>query len=271
MDLKLDGRIAFVAGASSGLGFATASALVREGCRVALCSRSITRVEKAAADIVSAEGVSHDRVLPIECDVTDEGAIESAYSRILERWGRLNILITNAGGPPAGFVEDFTADQWREALELNLMSTINLTRHALPHVKAAAAEEGGMARILMITSVSARQPIPNLYLSNTARAGVQGFAKSLSFELGPLGITVNTIMPGFTRTERLNDLAEATRRRTGQSIEQIEASWAEVNALKRIGEPSEFAAAAVFLVSEPASYITGVGMVVDGGRVKALL
>ncbi len=179
--------------------------------------------------------------------------------------------MTNAGGPPAGYIDNFSADQWRDALELNLISTINLCRHALPLLKKAAASPDPVARILMVTSVSARQPIPNLYLSNTSRAGVQGFAKSLSLELGPLGITVNTIMPGYTKTARLKDLSDAIQAQTGQTEAEIESSWAADNALKRLGEPEEFAAAAAFLVSKPAGYITGIGMVVDGGRVKNLL
>ena len=271
MDLGLNNKIAFIAGASSGLGFATAVALAQEGCKVAICSRDKGRIDAAATQLASDYGIPSDEVLPLVCDVTDEGAIDTALNTCAERWGGLHVLITNAGGPPAGFIDDFSSDQWRSALELNLISTINMTRLALPHIKRAAAEEGGMGRILMITSVSARQPIPNLYLSNTARAGVQGFAKSLSLEVGPLGITVNTIMPGFTKTERLNELAEAVQKQTGKSIEEIEASWADANALKRMGDPAEFGAVAAFLVSKPAAYITGVGMVVDGGRVKHIV
>ena len=268
MDLGLKGKVAFVAGASSGLGYAAALALLQEGCSVAICSRNEDRIQAAAARL--AEESNSNNILPLVCNVKDEEAIQGAYQKVLEKWGKMNILITNAGGPPAGFIDDFNADQWRDALELNLISTINLARHALPAIKAAA-EDDGLARILMITSVSARQPIPNLYLSNTARAGVQGFAKSLSEELGPLGVTVNTIMPGFTKTERLSELSEAVQKRTGQSIEEIEASWADANALKRMGDPSEFAATVAFLVSKPAAYITGIGMVVDGGRVKHLV
>ena len=270
MDLGLKDCIAFVAGASNGLGFATAASLVREGCRVALCSRDQTRIDEAAAAIANAEAVDPERLLPLVCDVTNEEEIKATLENVVETWGGLHIMITNAGGPPAGFVDDFTSDQWRNALELNLISTINLARYALPYLKIAA-QKNGLARILMITSVSARQPIPNLYLSNTARAGVQGFAKSLSEEVGKLGITVNTIMPGFTRTERLQELALAIHNKSGQSIEEIEETWASANALKRMGEPSEFAAVATFLVSRPAAYITGVGMVVDGGRVKGLM
>lgn len=271
MDLGLKNRIALVAGASEGLGYATARALLAEGCRVVICSRSRERIDAAADQMATEAGVPADQVLPVVCDVTDEDQIMRMMFETTEQWGGLDILVTNAGGPPAGYIDNFSADQWREALELNLISTINLCRHALPLLKKAAAAPDAVARILMVTSVSARQPIPNLYLSNTSRAGVQGFAKSLSLELGPLGITVNTIMPGYTKTARLNDLAKAIQQQTGQSGPEIEAAWAEDNALKRLGEPAEFAAAAAFLVSKPAAYITGIGMVVDGGRVKNLL
>lgn len=271
MDLGLKNRIALVAGASDGLGYATALALAAEGCKVAICSRSKERIEAAAARMIQEGGLDTEQVFPLVCDVTSEDAIMKVMYEVTEHWGGINILITNAGGPPSGYIDNFSADQWREALELNLISTINLCRHGLPLLKKAAAETEPLSRVLMITSVSARQPIPNLYLSNTSRAGVQGFAKSLSLELGPLGITVNTIMPGYTKTARLNDLSRAIQEQTGKTEEEIEKGWAEDNALKRLGEPSEFAAVATFLVSQPAGYITGVGMVVDGGRVKHLL
>lgn len=270
MDFGLTDRIAFVAGASSGLGRAAAAELAHEGCRVALCSRSEDRIREAAAAIAEDAGVDEGRLLPLTCDVTDEAQIERAIARTVEAFGGLNVLLTNAGGPPSGGIDDFDAGEWRRALELNLMSTINLCRHALPPLRTAA-EADGHARILMVTSVSAKQPIPNLDLSNTARAGVQGFAKSLAGELGPAGITVNTLLPGYTRTERLAELAEETQARTGQSRTEVEAGWAENNALRRIGTPDEFAAAVAFLASARAAYITGVALPVDGGRVKHLL
>ncbi|WP_457651176.1 SDR family oxidoreductase [Rhodocaloribacter sp.] len=271
MDLGLKDRIALVAGASSGLGRAVATELAREGCKVALCSRDAARIEEAAGAIRDATGASWDRLLPLTCDVTDEGQIEEAVLRTVGHFGGLNVVVTNAGGPPAGFIGDFDAEQWRAALELNLMSTINLCRHALPHLYEAARADDPLARILMITSISAKEPIPNLYLSNVSRAGVQGFAKSLAAEVGPAGITVNTILPGYTRTERLAELSEAIRARTGASVEDVERGWAEATALKRLGTEAEFAAAAAFLVSARASYVTGVAFVVDGGRVKHLL
>lgn len=269
MDLGLQDRVAFVAGASSGLGLAVAVALAREGCRVAICSRDASRLAAAARKIAWEGGTRPSNVLTVACDVTDEAQVEVAMARTVEHFGGLHILITNAGGPPTGFIDDFDADAWRGGIELNLMSTINMCRHALPHLRKAA--EVGHARILMITSVAAKQPVPNLYLSNTARAGVQGFAKTLSEELGPAGITVNTILPGFTRTDRLKGLLEQIHARTGTPRAQIEAGWADANALKRIGEPEEFAATAVFLVSAPAAFITGTAVPVDGGHSKHML
>lgn len=264
MDLKLQDRVVFLAGASAGLGYAAAERLIAEGAQVAVASRSAERIQ-AAADALG------PRALPVVCDVTDEAQIISALQQTVDHFGALHILITNAGGPPSGFIGDFTAEDWRRGLELNLMSTINLCRHALPHLRKGAAGPDGWGRILMITSISAKQPIPNLYLSNTARAGVQGFAKSLSEELGPEGITVNTILPGFTRTERLSELVEAVQGQTGQTPEAIEAGWAASSAVKRLADPAEFAAAVAFLVSAHAGFITGIGFPIDGGRAKGLM
>jgi 3-oxoacyl-[acyl-carrier protein] reductase len=237
---------------------------------VALCSRDEAHIAAAADSIVDTTGVDAGRVLSLACDVTDEDQIERAIEQTVDRFGGLHILLTNAGGPPSGNVDEFDAEDWRDALELNLMSTINLCRHALPHLRTAA-DRDRHARILMVSSISAKQPIPGLDLSNTSRAGVQGFAKSLANELGPEGITVNTLLPGYTRTERLIELAGSIQSQTGKSREQIEDEWAEDNALKRIGTPEEFAAAVAFLASARASYVTGVAFPVDGGRSKHVI
>lgn len=271
MDLGLQGCAAFVAGSSSGLGYAVARELLGEGCRVAICSRSEDRIAAAAERLRAETGVDPEDVLPIECDVTYEREVYDAVDRAASRFGGLNILVTNAGGPPAGYIADLSTEQWKDAVDLNLMSTIHMCRAALPHLREAVAGPDPLGRILMITSIAAKQPIPNLYLSNTARAGVQGFAKSLSEELGPEGITVNTILPGYTRTDRLEELAENIRSDSGRSLEDIEAGWAADTALGRIAEVREFAAAAAFLVGRPASYVTGVAFPVDGGRSKHLL
>lgn len=268
MDLGLQDRVAFVAGASSGLGLAAALALASEGCSIAICSRDQGRVNAAAGEL--AETVGPDRVLAVECDVTDEDQVRYALGRTAEHYGALHILITNAGGPPTGFIDEFSADTWRMGLELNLVSTINMCRHALPYLREAA-RTSGLARILMITSIAAKQPVPSLYLSNTARAGVQGFAKTLSEEVGPAGITVNTILPGFTRTVRLQELVDQIQDRSGQSPEEIEAGWAAGAALNRLAEPEEFAAVAAFLCSARAGYVTGAAIPVDGGYTKHLL
>lgn len=270
MDLGLTNRTAFVAGASKGLGRAAALNLVREGALVAICSRNEERIAAAADEICAEAGVADDRVLPLECDVTDADAVEDAIQETVETFGGLHVLVTNAGGPPSGAATDVSADDYREAVELNLMSTISMCETALPHLRTAAVEDDH-ARIVMVTSVSAKQPIPTLALSNTARAGVQGYAKSLADDLGPDGITVNTVLPGYTRTARLEDLADDIQEDTGQSYDEIEADWADQNALPRIGEPNEFAVAVAFLASEPAAYITGVALPVDGGRSKHIL
>ena len=268
MDLGLTGKTAFIAGASSGLGRAIAKELVQEWCNVAICSRSLERISSAAKWIRDETGCPANQVLPLVCDVTNESDIVLALNETASTFGSIHLLLTNAGGPPTGQIDDLDADMWRSAIELNLMSTINLCRNALPHLRKAASEH---ASILMITSLSAKQPVPSLYLSNVSRAGVQGFAKSLSEQIGAEGITVNTILPGYTKTDRLTHLSESIQAQTGKSIESIEAGWAAISALKRIGTEEEFAAAAVFLLSKRASFITGVALVVDGGAVKGIL
>jgi len=270
MDLRLNHSHAFVAGSSSGLGRAIARQLLFEGCRVTICSRSKERIHSARSWLIAETGCPEQNVHAVTCDVTDEGDILRAMEAAASTFGGINLLVTNAGGPPTGQVDDLDADTWRGALELNLMSTINLSRAALPYLREAA-KGGSHASILMITSLSAKQPIPSLYLSNVARAGVQGFAKSLSEEVGLDGITVNTILPGYTRTDRLSHLSESLNERHGTPIEEIEAGWAANSALKRIGTEDEFAAASTFLLSPRAGFITGVALVVDGGAVKSLL
>ena len=267
MDFGLTNRTAFVAGASKGLGKAAARELAKEGCRVALCSRDEARITSAADDIRDETG---SEVLPLVCDVTDEAQVEAAIAETVDTFGGLHVLVTNAGGPPSGAATEADPADYREAVELNLMSTISLCDAALPHLRSAA-EADDHARIIMVTSVSAKQPIPTLALSNTARAGVQGYAKSLADDLGTEGITVNTVLPGYTRTQRLEELAEEIQDRTGQSRAEIEAGWADDNVLPRIGDPEEFAATVAFLASARAGYVTGIAMPVDGGRSKNLL
>ncbi|HLF85281.1 MAG TPA: SDR family oxidoreductase [Blastocatellia bacterium] len=262
MEFGLTGKVAIVAAASSGLGKATAMELAAEGARVAINARSEEQLRSAADEIQSATGAE---VLAIAGDVTNEEDVRRLVSETRSRFGRVDILVANAGGPPAGFFDDFNAQHYREAVELNLISTINLCREAVPHMR-----ERGWGRIVAITSIAAKQPVENLILSNTARAGVLGFMKSLSQQLAADGITVNTLCPGYHLTERLKSLSSSIAKNEGVSVEDVYARWAASTPTKRIGDPREFAAVAAFLCSDRASYLTGTVIQVDGGAYRAL-
>ena len=262
MDLGLAGKVAIVAAASSGLGKATAMELAAEGARVAINARNEEQLQHTAREIQSATGAE---ALAIAGDVTDEDDVRRLVSETKNKFGRLDILVANAGGPPAGFFDDFSVRHYRDAVELNLISTINLCREAVPHMR-----ERGWGRIVAITSIAAKQPVENLILSNTARAGVLGFMKSLSQQIAAEGITVNTVCPGYHLTERLESLSSAIAKREGVTVEDIYARWAASTPMKRIGDPREFAAVVAFLCSERASYLTGAAIQVDGGAYRAL-
>ncbi|GAB4319555.1 MAG: SDR family oxidoreductase [Candidatus Zixiibacteriota bacterium] len=262
MNLGIDNKVALVAAASRGLGKAVALELSKEGARVVICSRSTNAIEQAATDIAHQTGRD---VMGIRCNVTNPDDVRALVTRAVERFGSVDILVTNAGGPPAGTVADLTADDFQKAVELNLMSTINLTYAALPHMRKAQ-----WGRIVAITSVSARQPIEELALSNTARAGVLGFIKSVSNEFASEGITANAVCPGYTKTERTVELARMFVE-SGKGTE--EDYYAKVNMrvpMQRMGRVDELAAAVAFLCSARASYITGVALPIDGGWVKGL-
>jgi 3-oxoacyl-[acyl-carrier protein] reductase len=261
MDFGLKGRAAIIAAASTGLGKATALELALEGAHIVITARSEEALGQAAEEIRST-GVE---VLALAGDVTSEEHVRRLVTEAKERFGRLDILVANAGGPPAGYFDDFEAKDYRQAVELNLMSTINLCREAVPHMR-----EQGWGRIVAITSVAAKQPIDHLILSNTARAGVLGFMKSLSAQVAADGITVNTVCPGYHLTERLKNLAARTAQTEGATVEKIYERWAASTPIKRIGDPREFAAVVAFLCSERASYVTGTAIQVDGGSYRAL-
>ncbi len=262
MDFGLSGKVAIVAAASSGLGKATAMELAAEGACVAINARSEEQLQNAAAEIQSATGAD---VFAIGGDVTNEDDVRRLVSETRNKFGSVDILVANAGGPPAGFFDDFNAQHYREAVELNLISTINLCREVVPHMR-----ERGWGRIVAITSIAAKQPVENLILSNTARAGVLGFMKSLSQQIAADGITVNTVCPGYHLTERLKSLSSSIARNDGLSVEDVYARWAASTPMKRIGDPREFAAVVAFLCSERASYLTGTVIQVDGGAYRAL-
>lgn len=263
MDLGLHGKVALVAAASKGLGRAIAEELGAEGASIVLCARGEAALEETAAFIRKKTGVE---VLAIPGDLSDPADVDRITSAALERFGKVDVLVTNAGGPPSGTFESLTPEMWDHAVNLTLMSVINLTRAILPGMR-----ERKWGRVINVTSITVKQPVNGLMLSNSLRAAVTGFARTLANEVAPLGITVNNILPGFTRTARVEQLAEATARREGISREAaIEKSESEIP-MGRLGEPREFAALAAFLASERASYITGTSISVDGGWIRGLL
>lgn len=255
MDLGLRGKVALVAGSTSGLGLAVAKELAAEGADVAVGSRDPERVERARAEV---DAVGPAAVTGTAVDVRDAEGVRAWVEDTASALGGLHIVVANAGGPPAGPATAFDLDAYREALELNLLASIGLVQAALPYLRRA-----GWGRVLFVTSQSVKQPIPHLALSNTARPGVLGYAKSLVHDLGDAGVTVNVLAPGSTRTARLEQLA-------GEDVETGLRAMASEIPLGRIGTPEEFAAAAAFLASERASFITGVVLPVDGGATRAL-
>lgn len=257
MDLELNGKRALVTGASRGLGYATAKALAAEGARVALNSRGEEKLRAAA------EGLGG---VAIPADITEPGAAERVVAETVERLGGLDILITNAGGPPAGGFESLDEAAWTKAIELSLMSHARLIRAALPHLRQSDA-----AAVLTITSYSVKQPIPGLVLSNSIRAATVGLTKTLALELGREGIRFNSILPGWTETERVTELMTFRANQNGTTMAQEIAKQMAESPLGRMARPDEFAKPAVFLVSPAASYITGVMLTVDGGMVKGTL
>ena len=263
MDLGLKGRIAIVAAASQGLGRAVAEELAREACQVAICARTAKDLERTAAEIGKANGreVFHQAL-----DVTDAEAVRGFVATVEKKFGRIDICVTNAGGPPAKQFLDITIEEWRAAVELTLMSSVYFAREVLPRM-----QRNRWGRLITITSVSVKQPIDELLLSNSIRAAVTGLAKTLANEFGPHGITVNNVCPGYTLTDRLDDLAEKQARMKGVTREEIFKTWSSEIPIGRLARPEEFAALVAFLASERASSINGTSIAVDGGWVKGLL
>ncbi|HQN42534.1 MAG TPA: SDR family oxidoreductase [Anaerolineaceae bacterium] len=263
MDLGLKNKIALVTGASRGLGFATARLLAQEGARVAINGRNAAALEKAAAQIAAETGA---KTLALAGDMVDPATPARLMEKINEAWGGLDLLVANAGGPPAGTFESFDDEVWQKAVELSFLSQVRLIREALPLLK-----QSDCASVLTITSYSVKQPIPNLVLSNSIRAATVGLTKSLALELGGQGIRFNSILPGWTETERVVNLMSARAQNSGRSIDEETARQAADSPLGRMGQPEEFGRAAVFLLSPAASYITGVMLTVDGGMYKGTL
>ena len=262
MDLGLKGKVAFVAAASRGLGRAVAEELAAEGATLVICARRDDALRRASEEIEQKFGAN---VFAVAADVSKPGGAFAAVQAGLEKFGRIDILVTNAGGPPPGKFESLSREMWEEAARLTLHSVLELTRGAL-----AGMKERRWGRILNITSIAVKQPVDNLMLSNSLRSAVTGFARTLANEVAADGVTVNNILPGYTRTERVEELARAAAKREGISAAQASARWEAEIPMRRLGEPREFAALAAFLVSERASYITGSSIAVDGGWIRAL-
>ncbi len=263
MDLGLAGKVALVAAASRGLGRAVAEELAREGAHLVLCARGADALRDTAHAIRAATGVT---VIEVVADLSDPGGVARVADEALRGFGRVDVLVTNAGGPPAGPFETHSAETWDAAIRLNLTSVVELTRAVLPGMK-----ERRWGRIINVTSIAVKQPVDNLILSNSVRAAVTGFARTLANEVASFGITVNNVMPGYTRTQRVADLAarNATLRGTTEAGERAE--WERQIPMGRLGEPPEFAAMVAFLASERASYTTGASIPVDGGWIRGLL
>lgn len=262
MDFGLKGRVAIVAASSQGIGRATAEAFGAEGCRVAMCARNANALEAAAGAIRKQSGVE---VYTANFDVTHPGAVHTFVDAVVEKFGGVDICVTNAGGPPAKGFMAASVEEWRKAVDANFLSTVYFARAVIPHM-----QKKRWGRIITLTSISTKQPVPDLVLSNAVRAAVVGLVKSLANEFGKDGITVNNVGPGYTATDRLKELARARSAAQGKSEDEIFAAWANEAALKRVAEPQEVADAIVWLASERASYITGQTLLVDGGAYKGL-
>jgi 3-oxoacyl-[acyl-carrier protein] reductase len=262
MNLGLKDRVALVAASSQGIGRATAEAFAAEGCRVAMCARNPQTLQSTAEQI---RKQYHVEVLAEAFDVTDPAGVGRFVASVAQKFGAVDICVTNAGGPPAKGFLAASLEEWQRALELNFLSTVYFAREVIPHMQRKR-----WGRIITLTSITTKQPVPDLVLSNAVRAAVVGLVKSLANEFGKDGILVNNVGPGFTATDRLKELAAARSSASGKSEQEIFEGWSADAPLKRLGQPREVAETIVWLASERASYITGQTILVDGGMYKGL-
>jgi 3-oxoacyl-[acyl-carrier protein] reductase len=263
MDLKIRDKVAVVTASSKGLGKAAAEAMAAEGAKLAICSRDEKRIIETAHYLKTTYNVD---VLAGVCNVTNKTDIDSFKNKVIEHFGACHILFANAGGPPPGNVEVFEGEDFKKALDLNLLSTIHLVYAFLPYMK-----QQKWGRILASTSISVKQPIPTLALSNVSRVGVVAFIKTLSLEIASLNITANTLAPGYIMTERVKQLMEDQAQKQGISFQKALDGVLDAIPAKRIGSPADFGAFCAFLASEHTSYITGETFLMDGGMYRGLM
>lgn len=261
MNLELTDKVALVAASSQGLGYAIAQGFAREGAKVVMCGRDQATIEAAAEETRKLGG----EVLAVVADLTKPEDIENLVQRTVDTFGGIDCLVTNAGGPPPGTFDRVDDSHWQKAFELNLMSAVRLVRASLPSMRAK-----GSGSIVMMTSSSVKQPIPNLFLSNVLRAGVAALSKSLADELAKDGIRVNMLVPGRIQTQRIEQLDRANAERQNISIDDQRSAQRKLIPMGRYGEDREFADAAIFLASARASYITGATLQVDGGMIRSI-
>jgi 3-oxoacyl-[acyl-carrier protein] reductase len=262
MDTGLKNRVAIVAASSQGIGRATAEAFAAEGCRVAMCARNAQPLQAAAEHIAKQYSAE---VFTQALDVTDAEAVHSFVDAVISKFGSVDICVTNAGGPPTKGFLAASLEEWRKAVDANFLSTVYFAREVIPHM-----QRQHWGRIITITSITTKQPVVDLVLSNAVRAAVVGLVKSLANEFGKDGILVNNVGPGYTATDRLKELAKTRSAASGKSEKEIFEGWSADAPLKRLGEPREVADAIVWLASERASYVTGQTVLVDGGLYKGL-
>jgi 3-oxoacyl-[acyl-carrier protein] reductase len=262
MDFGLKGKVAMVAGASRGLGYAVARGLAGEGASVSISSRNAESISAAADRIRTETGVG---TLAVPMDAKSAASIEEWYARSIERFGGVDLLYVNAGGPPAGTVLSFDDAAWQSAFELLVLSAVRMVRLAVPSMKMR-----GGGSIVVSTSTSVREPIPNLALSNIVRSAVAAMSKTLANELAADHIRVNHLLPGRVQTDRIRELDTIRGKTSGLSADEVQVNYAKTIPLGRYGQPDEFANAAVFLFSDAARYITGASLQVDGGMLKGV-
>lgn len=262
MDLGLANKVVLVAASSTGIGRAVAEGFAREKAKVVMCARNEERLAEAAGKIREATG---SEVLALPADLTSAESIENLVFEAGQKLGPIDVLVNNAGGPPEGGYFQLTDDDWWEGFQLNFMSMVSLCRNVVPGMKA---REWG--RIVNVGSVSARQPLDGLLVSNAVRAGVLGFAKSIATEFAPYNITVNTVLPGYTETQRLAETLKERAEFKKTTPQELVKGLQEQIPMQRLAKPHEIANVVLFLASQPASYLTGQAIAVDGGYIKGV-